>query len=299
MRILNMDITNDMPTFEQWLSLDVISSHQQRLLFETLSLLEDKMRRYTGGDTSLSKEKTQMLMNSIIYEFNFYFQQFTYQDVLLLLQTESINTIYHQAHQFLLNELHQLYIRVIHLQQHSYHLPVQVYEDTLFLGLTSFFKVYNFDYDTLHIVLTLDYPTCHPLTTQGFERIKEYVTYLEIEHQFLQRFSYDILDEVLSNYGYDIQDLIENVAYLIVMQFLLKYSVSDEQDTLLLSQDEIKKLEEKYRDIHQDILYNDFKELLLLYHIDCYFICILDDIVSQVYTNIRHHCLQRIIAIKK
>lgn len=294
-----MDITNYMPTFEQWLSLDALSSHQQRLLSETLSLLEDKMRRYTGGNTSLSKERTQMLMDSINYELNFYFQQLTYLQVLSLLQTQSLHTIYHQAHQFLLDELHQLYIRVNHLQQCSYHLPMKVYEDTLFLGLTTFFNVYNFDYDTLHIVLTLDYPTCHPLTKQGFERIKEYVSYLEIEEQFLQRFSYAMLNEVFINYAYDIQDLIENIAYLIVMQFLLKHIVSDKQETLLISEDEIKIIEEKYREIHKNILYNDFKELLLYYHIDHYFLYVLDDIVSQVYTNIQHHCLQKIIAIKK
>ncbi len=148
-----MEISKKRFSFEEMLDSNFLTVEMKsQITQELIEILMEKMRNYTGGDSSLSKERTQSLMDSILYTLSFFLRNMDIQETTALFTNQNITEIYQQSYQYLLQELHNLYIRVIELQHHQLHIPFRVYQDTIGKGMQAFFEVYNFDYCSQDIV---------------------------------------------------------------------------------------------------------------------------------------------------
>lgn len=271
-----------------------------------IEILMDKMRRYSGGDSSLSKERTQSLMDSIIYTLSFYFSSMETQKMQDMLQYQDISKIYEQSHNFILQQVHTLYLKVVELQKYIVDIPLQVYQETLGTGLTAFFDAYNFDYCTQDIILTLDYPTCRPLQKNGLEKMLEYVSYLEIEHYFLHCFEISDIEKVIVGYCYYEKDMIDNISLLFINQILIKRLLGDYQELLFKDKQEIDKIyvllknclkEEIYQSLYTQLTMM-VNSLSTIYRqeIFSYYSYIIDDLASLLFQHCQFQTLDKAVA---
>ena len=264
------------------------------------------MRRYTGGDSSVSKERAQSLMDSILYTLSFYMRNMDMQDMIEMLKTQGIVEVFKQSHYHLLQHVHNLYLQVQELQSHKLNISLDIYQETITKGLTAFFDVYNFDYCSQDIILTLDYPTCYPLKQVGLERLIEYVHYLEIEHDFLNCFQQSDIEKVLRGYCFYNDGIIDNISLLFMNQLLMKSLIGFHYDLLFQNQEEINQLYQVLSSYSSkelyDILYRQLQILiksLETHHqqeILIYFTYILNDLVSYLHQHNQFHTLKKAVA---
>ena len=68
-----------------------------------IEVFMEKMRRYTGGDSSVSKERAQSLMDSIFYTLSFYMRNMDMQDMIEMLKTQGIVEVLSLIHILVFN----------------------------------------------------------------------------------------------------------------------------------------------------------------------------------------------------
>lgn len=203
------------PTFKKE---EVVNIQQQCLL-----LLEEQIRRFTGGDSSASKERAQSLMDSLLYMISYYLKNFDSNKAIQMLLENKILTLYQQAKAFIQKQLSNLEQAIIHLNSQLLDIPLLVYKDTLRFALPQFYTSYNLDYQAMDIVLTLDYPAFIPVFGKlNLEALFTYVQRMLIEHQFYTFLPTDAIQEVLQQYHHGDPNLIFNVTELLWKQLLVK-----------------------------------------------------------------------------
>lgn len=306
-----MEISNQFQlSLNELLSSQLINQvTKDKIINEILELLSEKIYNYTGGDSSLSKEKTQMVINTIEYTISYYLQSLEINTALKLLSQLHIKDIYQQSHDYLLQSLHQLYIRVDYLKKNSLPIPIMVYKQTIQDGLSVFFKAYNFDYHTEDIILTLDYPTCRSLTKKHLEKMIEYVSYLEIEEAFLHCFPINNILSCLKGFCYYDENMIENISYIILMQCLCQSLINHQFDPKPFHYHELKNFYTIFGSLTQQELNQKLNHLLKyninklntpyqnqMYH---YYKKTLKDISSQLTVSSYHHTLDKILSLNK
>ncbi|WP_368275343.1 DUF6179 domain-containing protein [Coprobacillus cateniformis] len=302
-----MEISKVQLSFEELLDSKYLAIEiKDKITQGMINILMEKMRRYTGGDSSLSKEKTQSLMDSILYTLSFYMRDIDMQNMIEILKTQDVVEVYKQSQYHLLQQLHHLYLRVQELQSHKLNISLDVYQETITKGLTAFFDVYNFDYCSQDIVLTLDYPTCYPLKQVGLEQIIEYVHYLEIEHDFLNCFQESDIEKVLKGYCFYEHGIIDNISLLFINQLLIKSLIGYNQDFLFQNQEEINQLYQVLSSYSSkelyDVLYRQLQILIMSLEspyqqeILIYFTYILNDLVSYLHQHNQFHTLKNAVA---
>lgn len=198
------------------------SELKERIYQELLMILQRKIYQYTGGNSSVSQDIAQVLMNSIEHTISFYFHYLTYDQMINLLSHRSIQTIYQESYQYLLESLKKMHQQVIHINQQVYPIPVTIYKDTL-RALLKFFDIYNYDYFSQDIVLTLDYPTCQSLKKEGIERMQEYIDNIQTEESFLHSFSKEYVLYTITHCPYYNEDMIDNVSCIVLYHFICRY----------------------------------------------------------------------------
>lgn len=302
-----MEISKKIISFEELLDSEFLPIEiKDKMTQGMIEVFMEKMRRYTGGDSSVSKERAQSLMDSILYTLSFYMRNMDMQDMIEMLKTQGIVEVFKQSHYHLLQHVHNLYLQVQELQSHKLNISLDIYQETITKGLTAFFDVYNFDYCSQDIILTLDYPTCYPLKQVGLERLIEYVHYLEIEHDFLNCFQQSDIEKVLRGYCFYNDGIIDNISLLFMNQLLMKSLIGFHYDLLFQNQEEINQLYQVLSSYSSkelyDILYRQLQILiksLETHHqqeILIYFAYILNDLVSYLHQHNQFHTLKKAVA---
>ena len=68
-----MEISKKIISFEELLDSEFLPIEiKDKMTQGMIEVFMEKMRRYTGGDSSVSKERAQSLMDSILYTLSFY-----------------------------------------------------------------------------------------------------------------------------------------------------------------------------------------------------------------------------------
>lgn len=228
--------------FESFLNcLD--KSDLMRIKMELIELLELKINQFSGGNSSVSKERGQALMDANIYIIELYLKQFETTKSIVYLKQYSIKEIYAQGIKLIKRLLHYSKIKVDQFIRELVKIDLYVYHDTLFRGLPLFFKSYNFDYDPQDAILTFDYPTYRCLSNkQGIERFLEYFKFVQLENSFNQLFASDLIFEMLHYYHIDYHLLIFNVTKLLLKQLLLKQMIEGSFSYLFLTKNDLDKV---------------------------------------------------------
>ena len=292
-------------SMEELFYSSLISDTRKEILIEDfMLLLEKKIHQYTGGDSSLSKEKAQMIMESIDKTLVFYLQQYDEQYVISLLYQHNIQELYFQSAQYLLHSLHQLYLQTLHLQKQILPIPVDIYQKTLRNGLSAFFQAYNYEYHFSDLIITFDYPTCHPLKQKDLNKMMEYIHNLEIEHMFLHTFDIQNIIYCFQHfYYYDIY-MIENISGMIFIQFLCMSFLSPHSLSLQMNTQDGQKLYCLFQHINKEELYDmllqQWKFLIQYFHfhelVEDYYQRYIKEVHSQLYQALQFHTLDKLLS---
>ncbi|WP_455682617.1 DUF6179 domain-containing protein [Thomasclavelia sp.] len=242
-----------------------------RVKVELMELLEIKMGQFTGGNSSVSKERGQALMDANIYLIGLYLKQFEIIKSIECLRTVAIKEIYNQGCRLLKELLHYSKIEVEQFLKELMKIDLYVYHDTLYRGLPLFFTSYNFDYNPQDTILTFDYPTYKQLSNkQGIERFLEYFKLVQLENSFYKLFSVDQITKMLFYYHPDYQALIFNVTKLLLKQLILKQLIKRSFSYLYLTKNELDKIIRKFDSSKniESLIYEAFDELIISLHLE-------------------------------
>lgn len=101
--------------------------------------------------------------------------------------------------------------------------------DTVVKGLPEFFKRYDCRYEPQNTILTLDYPVLVEATEHsGIDRINNFVTCIQLEQKFLNKFSKEYVVETLSKYNREYKLMIDNICEIVLMNVLTHFLQEEE-----------------------------------------------------------------------
>ena len=217
--------------------------NEAKIKNELVNLLKNQIYKYTGGNSSVSKENAQMLMNTLIYVLSLHLKCYEENDALQQLQKNSLDQVYLKALFQMRNMMNILTIRVNQLQSTMLSIDYDVYKETIIDGFNAFLKYYNYEYNALDSVITFDYPTLYPIKNkEGIELFEQYLRYIEMENKFCCNFDIQIIQDVLIHYSYQYQFLFFNISELLLKQCLIKTLLKYNLNTLVLNVEELEML---------------------------------------------------------
>lgn len=297
MQIINLGSSDNVLDYFDCLLNNLDDTNLLRVKSELMELLEIKIKQFSGGNSSVSKERGQALMDANIYLIGLYLKQFETAKSIEYLKKYTIKEIYDQGSSLIKQLLHFSKLEVEIFVKELVKIDLYVYHDTIYRGLPLFFTHYNFDYNPQDAVLTFDYPTYQQLTNkQGIERFLEYFKFVQLENNFNQLFSISLLNEMLFYYHRDYQNLIFNVSKLLLKQLLLKQLINEDFSYLYLTKNELDKVIKYFDSNNIDLLiYDTFNDLIILLQLDSsvsnYLYIGLNEIIAELKNN---HLLKRL-----
>lgn len=209
---------------------------KQQILYETIEILKNMMERHSGGSSSLSKENSQMLLDGIQFVIALALKQCTLSNAISLLIQYSINDIYQMG--LTVGKEYVLAVTkdIATLQADCIDTKLEVYNDTVYGGLSGFLKVYNFTFTPHQKEITVDYIALLPINyLDGIEYIRQYVRYLQYENIFCKQFSRNKVDALLQRYHKDYWYLIFNISEVILIEAIGLAILQKDIQTLLVS----------------------------------------------------------------
>ena len=218
----------------QWMPEEPIYAEQPEAVY---LLLEERIRRYTMGDsTSVPEDTARRLLESILYclELN---RRYPAPDVPRESPLKDRWTAgVHQTKricrraEFLLKQV----------QRTPPPLVNTAYCDTL-EALPAFFRAYDADFFAQEIPCSFDYPLCQPVSESllGAQYILDYLRSLLTENMFLRAFSQESLRALYERYYIDYVDLLVNLSLPVAEMATLCALANRPVRELTLSQTEL------------------------------------------------------------
>lgn len=197
---------------------------------------------YTSGDsTSITYEKAGQLMEAVLYSIHEGEEegQFSLMENSGL-SPEKAYEIGVKCVEKKTKDTLSLYNEVM-TQFSSY--ENECLHDTVVKGLPEFFKWYDLKYEPQNTILTLDYPVLidNPEHT-GIDKIYDYVLCIQQEQKFLNKFSYEYVVEVLSQYDSGYRLMIDNICEVVLMNLIFHIFVGKNMEDMKFEPSEYKRM---------------------------------------------------------
>ncbi|MDR0861786.1 MAG: DUF6179 domain-containing protein [Oscillospiraceae bacterium] len=185
----------------------------ERLQLECIELLAQKIKKYTGGESSSVRvEVAQSIMTSNLYTISLFLKSYLYPDEAAeALKVSSVKELYEQGCAVI--EIKLKTAKRIHalILQNSPKFATRAYKTTIVGGMKSFFKSYNPEYAAHSTHISADYPTCNPVgNLTGVEFIHKYLESIYYENMFCANFASADTHHLLSGYDNNYRELIFN-----------------------------------------------------------------------------------------
>lgn len=181
---------------------------------ERFELMAEKAKRYAGCDSdSVRVEVARNIMSSINYSMGLFLKSFQTPD-------EAVKALKEMKMADILSEGRKRVditlktAKAIHSRLISEIISVGniCYNDTVFGGITGFFKLYDPDLGAHETHINADYPTCNPMKRfAGAEFIKKYTEAIYYENTFCRNFQPGDMRRLLYGYDRSYKDLIFNI----------------------------------------------------------------------------------------
>ena len=190
---------------------------------ELLPVVAKLAARYTSNEsTSISYDKARQLMGAVIYCIEEYENAATgLRDLIAAHTTVSADTAYRQGYDLLVEKVKKI--------QQEYNLMMKEFQyygnrccyDTFQKGMPEFFLYYDARFHPMNHILTLDYPVLVSLEPRcGADLMEVYVRSAYLEQSFLQKLPAKYILHVLSAYSGDYEELIINIASIVIRNVL-------------------------------------------------------------------------------
>lgn len=196
---------------------------------ELYTLLTNQCRAYTGGNSaSLRKETVESISESILFTLGIQLKSaVTPLDSLAMLENCGVESCYRSGRKRIDRQIQstELFYRSMLINVPD--IPNEIYRDTLYGGISGFFKLYNPEYGAHLLHITADYPVIfYPEGWRGIEFIRIYLKNLQFENQFISLFDFDRTSYILSTYasgnGCTLKTMFSNLYIIMLSAALLQ-----------------------------------------------------------------------------
>lgn len=192
---------------------------------ELLAIVSELAQKYTGCEsTSVTYEKAQSLMESVLYCLNEYNNSNTGS---LVSADISVKEQYHRGLNLLYQKVEQIRNIFNEISYNFEDFGVKCLYDTVQKGIPQFLKWYDIKFCPQNTILTLDYPLitdCSFLT--GADAVYQYIQAVQIEQRFLSAFDKSYVIHILEQYNAEYQNMIENICSIILTN-IISHTASD------------------------------------------------------------------------
>ncbi|MDD6800266.1 MAG: DUF6179 domain-containing protein [Firmicutes bacterium] len=186
----------------------------ERIQYECLSLLAEKVERYNSGDSSsIRVEKAKEILDSIFFTISLCLKAYLQpEDAAACLLHNPVKELYRDGRKKL--DIMLAATKAVHakLTSQLINTPNVFYSSTLKDGINGFFKLYHPDFFAHETHITADYPLFNTIPKlNGIEFIRAYVGAAYYENQFLKNFSADNIHHLLCGCDENYQELLINL----------------------------------------------------------------------------------------
>lgn len=222
-------------------------------LEELLPLLQKRVRKYTGNDsTSVPYETAREILSSILYciaEYSRHLQSTGH--ALSAMDVPAPELCFQQGLALEKEKLKSAKILLARLQKHRLPIPLAAYQDTLMKGIPEFFPFYDVDYKASLDGGTIDYPLLVPQAPDlsGIDLIYDYLRHLQAEDTFLGCFPLRAVRTLLRNYAADYQQLLLNICSLVFPVSLACVLLNLPVRNLALTQEDVNHLQSRMNSV--------------------------------------------------
>lgn len=213
---------------------------------ELMPVVAKLAARYTGNEsTSVTYEKARQLMGAVIYCIEVYEKAGAGDEGLVAAHSSlSADTVYRQGYEILLNKVAEIRQNYNLMMKEFRHYGNRCCYDTFQKGLPGFFLYYDPRFDPVNHILTLDYPVLVPLESRcGADLMEVYVNCAYMEQKFLGKLPEEYIRYVLNAYSGDYEELIMNLASIVLRNIIGCRIAGKPIDLNGYSQEEMTRLE--------------------------------------------------------
>lgn len=266
-------------------------------LEELIPIVSEVSIKYSGHEhSSITYEKAQMLMEGVLYCIDLYKKD---NSNALMINHISAKEAYKYGHQVVIDKtkkLHALYNEII-IDFLDYDLGCL--KNTIKKAIPWFLSNYDFKFTPQETLFTPDYPILKNLDgLSGIDFVLEYMECICIEQQFLKKFDYGYVVELLLAYHSDYKELIENICEIVLQDVVRHIMLDRPLNSNDFSKKELESLEnillkKSMKEINDDVTaiikqftkhYYDDDDLLLEY-----LICCVPNVVTGLQYNLKNH----------
>lgn len=272
---------------------------------ELIPIVAEISSKYSGYEhSSITYEKAQMLMESVLYCINECKEN---NNNALLVNHIPAKEAYKYGQDIVINKtkkLHSLYNElIIDFQDYG----SECLKNTITKEIPMFLSRYDFKYAPQETLLTLDYPVLKNLgAMSGVNLVLEYMECIYLEQQFLKIIDVGYVLEILRAYHSDYEVLIENICEIVLQNIVGHIMLDKPLDSKGFDKEELKNLESILLKKSTEEIYDRVTKILKLlttnyYDGDTallgYLTCGISNLVTRIQCNLKNHCLNNIFLI--
>ena len=231
----------------------------ESIKLQTLKVLKEQVGYFTKGQSSsVPVETAEKLMLSIYYVIGIYLKSFSnIDDLIKEIQNGKLESFFNKGKK-LAEEKKKEAEKLFKMVKESKVITENyAYNDTINDGISPFFNEYDIEFEGHLIPGSIDYPLCICIDNlAGVEYIYEYLKRLYLENKFCLYFRNDEIEKLLLSYDKKSYHLLINIFELVLTNSIASVLLGKEANSLYISLNDIKFLEDKLYNISDDKLDN-------------------------------------------
>ena len=192
----------------------IADSELENIQLQCIELTAKETERYTSGESSSIRiETAQSIMQSICYNIGIYLKSLMDADAgLELLRQQSLADIYKLGGKLIKSKFEASRELLCLVQSSCLVTDNIAYNDTVKIGIASFFSDYDPNYAAQETPASIDYPlSLDKMDLVGVEYIHCYLEKLYLENQFCLNFEMQDIHNLLRGYDRSYKDLLINI----------------------------------------------------------------------------------------
>lgn len=187
---------------------------------ELIPIVSEIAIKYSGHEnSSITYEKAQMLMEGVIYCINEYKKM---NSNALLANRISAKEAYAYGHEIVIDKTKKLHTLYNETMTDFLDYGLECLKNTITKEIPGFLSNYDFKFAPQETLAAPDYPVLKNLDgLTGIDFMLEYMECIRIEQQFLKKFDYGYVVEILLAYHSDYKELIENICEIVLQDTVM------------------------------------------------------------------------------
>ena len=217
----------------------------------TIGLLDEKVYRYTGSESSsIRKEVMDNINESNYYTIGLQLKTFKNpDDAIEEIKKDGLKKVYYDGRKRIDRMLDVIRVMYAKVKNNKLQTKNHIYNDTILGGIQGFLKIYDPDFNAQDMKITADYPLYNNIVGkfEGVEFISEYVNSIYLENELCNMFENEKIERLLCSYSSKYEDLIINIFEIVFLEVIACKLVRRNVFDLEISKSELSKIYELFK----------------------------------------------------